>query len=78
MLDVGLKFMSAMPIIISITFIFLAKFMGDDKPPPYQYPPNYALPPPQQNVAPQPATGGAGTGAKTFFPIYDSYRFFRV
>lgn len=52
--------------------------MGDEKPQYPQYPPQYALPPPQQNVAPIAATGGAGTGAKSFFPIYDSNRFFRV
>lgn len=54
--------------------------MGDDKAPPqYPYPPPQYMPPPQQNVAPQTGgTGGAGTGAKSFFPIYDSNRFFRV
>jgi hypothetical protein len=59
---------------------FLAKFMGEEKPPAYPYPPpQYMPPPPQQNVAPQTAaSGGAGTGAKSFFPIYDSNRFFRV
>lgn len=59
--------------------LFLAKFMGEEKPPPYQYPPGYAPMPPQPvNAAPaQPASGGAG-GAKNFFPIYDSNRFFRV
>lgn len=52
--------------------------MGEDKPPAYPYPPPQYMPPPQQNVAPAPAAGGAGTGAKSFFPIYDSNRFFRV
>lgn len=55
--------------------------MGDDKPPAYAGypPPQYMPPPPQQNLAPQTAgTGNAGTGAKSFFPIYDSNRFFRV
>lgn len=59
----------------------LAKFMGDDKPP--AYPPYPGYPPPgqmpAQNVAVAPAAPAVGTGgAKSFFPIYDSNRFFRV
>ncbi|CRL02292.1 CLUMA_CG015327, isoform A [Clunio marinus] len=78
----NLKMMIIMGVIGLIIVAYIgSKFMGDDKPQGYGYPPpNYNnMPPPQQNVAPQTAVAGsAGTGAKSFFPIYDSNRFFRV
>lgn len=54
--------------------------MGEEKPPAYSYPPPgaYMPPPPQQSLAPAAPAGGAEKGAKSFFPIYDSNRFFRV
>lgn len=67
---------------ITFYFHFLAKFMGEEKNPygPYGPPPPGYYPPAQQPaVAPaSPAGGSAGTGAKTFFPVSDSVRFFRV
>lgn len=63
--------------IFYISFL-LAKFMGEEKPPAYPYPPPGYMPPPQQNVAPAAPAAGGPAGAKSFFPIYDSNRFFRV
>lgn len=55
--------------------------MGEEKPAyPYGYPPPGYMPPPQQPAAAAapPAGGSAGKGEKTFFPVSDSIRFFRV
>lgn len=50
--------------------------MGDDKPQQYAYPPpNYIQQQPQQPASGQAQGGGA---VKTFFPISNSDRFFRV
>lgn len=53
--------------------------MGEEKSPygPYGPPPPGYYPPPQQPAVAPAATGG-GAGAKTFFPVSDSNRFFRV
>lgn len=52
--------------------------MGEEKPQyPYPPPPNY--PPPQQVIQPVQGAAGSGTGSvKSFFPITNSERFFRV
>lgn len=54
--------------------------MGEEKGPygPYGPPPPGYYPPPQQPAAVAPASGGTGAGTKTFFPVSDSIRFFRV
>lgn len=54
-------------------FNFLAKFMGEEKPQYYGPPPGYM--PPQ---APPAAAAPVAGSVKSFFPISNSNRFFRV
>lgn len=57
-----------------IMYVLLAKFMGEEKPQYYGPPPGY-MPPPQ---APPAAAAPAAGSVKSFFPISNSNRFFRV
>lgn len=76
----NLKMMIIMGVIGLIIVAWIgSKFMGEEKSPygPYGPPPPGYYPPPQQPAVAPAATGG-GAGAKTFFPVSDSNRFFRV
>ncbi|CAG9805279.1 unnamed protein product, partial [Chironomus riparius] len=77
----NLKMMIIMGVIGLIIVAYIgSKFMSDEKPPQYYPPPpNYMQN--QQQVAPAaPASApqGGGVGSKSFFPISNSDRFFRV
>lgn len=73
----NLKMMIIMGVIGLIIVAYIgSKFMGDEKPQYSQYPPQYMQPPPQQQPAAAPAAGAASV--KSFFPISNSDRFFRV
>lgn len=78
----NLKMMIIMGVIGLIIVAYIgSKFMGDEKPPPMYYNNNNYQPGPggpALQSAPVAGAGAAAPGARNFFPIYDSNRFFRV